>query len=134
MIKKYKNIESMFLELCGILKPKLNAVDNAMEYVRVGEYGLALEFVSDWCVDAEPAIRLTTRELLKIKEVGRHVGKEHLWIELLPILSHSEMNTFPKELLNNVDAYVEQQLINNPKRMEWMTKITRRIKAIETSV
>lgn len=128
--KKHINKELIFKELCQLLKPKLTSVENAMEYVNIGECGLALEFISDWCTDEEPPITLTTHEILKFKEVGQLVNKNNLWIELLPILDNSEFTVFPKELLKNVHSYLRKELINNPTRKEWISKIYMTIEKI----
>lgn len=130
---QHKKIELLFQELCEMLKPKLECVDNSMEYVQVGEYGLALEFIGDWCVDAESKVRLTASELLKVKEVGLHVNCEGTWIELLPILMSSEMTVFPINQLDNAESYIEKQLINNPLRANWMSKINTTIETIRKS-
>ncbi len=129
-LKKHINKELIFKELCQLLKPKLTSVENAMEYVNIGECGLALEFISDWCTDEEPPITLTTHEVLKIKEVGQLVNKNNLWIELLPILDNSEFIFFPKEQLKNVHSYLEKELITNSNRKEWISKIHMTIEKI----
>ena len=130
-IHTIKEIELLFKHLCNTLKPKVPYVTNSLEYVQVGEFGLALEFICDWCVDATPDVRLTAKELLKIKEVGHHVMKDHLWIELLPILIDSEKNVFPVAELDNVNYYIEQQLIQNPQRKEWISKINQAVETIK---
>ena len=127
----HKKVELLFQELCEVLKPKLPYVENSMEYVQVGEYGLALEFISDWCVDAEPEVRLTTSELLIIKEIGNEVNRTEIWIELLPLLIDAEKEVFPFTELDNAKAYVEKQLINNPARAKWLSKVNKTIETIK---
>ena len=130
VFNRHKKLELLFLELCKVLKPKLGYVENSMEYVKVGEYGLALEFISDWCVDAEPEIQLTASELLSIKEVGDQINQEGSWIELLPLLIESDIALFPKKHVEHADDYLEKQLIDNPLREAWLSKVKRVIEKI----
>jgi len=118
MFNRQKKKEKLFLELCEILKAKLPDIENSMEYVQAREYGLALEFIIDWCIGAEPEIKLTSSELLKVKEVSNEIKERDLWIELLPVLSNSEMNIFPYDQLTNVNKYIQKQTIDTPLRME----------------
>jgi hypothetical protein len=134
MLDEHEKMELLFQELCKILKPKLKCVDNSMKYVQVGEYGLALEFISDWCVDAEPEIGLTASEILKVKEVENRVNKEEVWIELLPLLLDSEIKEFPASQLENAQGYLEKQLIDNPLRAKWLSKVNMTIESIKKPV
>lgn len=64
------NIKTLLSELCETLKGKLSCSSDALEYVVVGEYALALEFLADWCIDAEPQVTLSAEEIMKFKEIG----------------------------------------------------------------
>ncbi|WP_124981481.1 hypothetical protein [Nonlabens xiamenensis] len=126
-------MELLFQNLCQVLKPKLPLIEDSMQYVQVGEYSLALEFISDWCVDANPEVRLTSSELMKIKEVGHEVNRTDIWIELLPLLIDSEEEVFPLIELDNAQAYVEAQLISNPVRAKWLSRVKKKIETIKKS-
>ncbi len=125
---RYKKLKTLFLELCTTLKPKLEYVENSMEYVEVGEYTLALEFISDWCIDEVPRFKLTVNELLKIKEIGDQVSAEGAWIELLPLLTSFETRIFSEDDLERILFYIDNQLIKSPSREKWLSRIRESIK------
>ena len=131
---RYKKIETSFSELCEILKPKLRNVDDAMEYVRVGECGLALELICDWCVDAEPVVLLTINEILRIKEIGKQVNKEEVWIDLLPLLIDTEIKFISKNDVLQAKNYIKNEIDKNPIRKKWLSKIKKVIDRIENTV
>jgi len=68
---KFEEIEENIAGLCQLLKSKVTNSEEAMEYVNVGEYGLALEFLSDWCLDQEPEIIVSAKELILFLEISK---------------------------------------------------------------
>lgn len=120
---EHTKIKASFHQLCDVLQPKVSTIKDALEYVSIGEYTLALEFISDWCVDEEPAIELTLSEIFLIKEIGQKINRENMWIELIPLLSHCEMKDLPVCYIDKVTSYIESQEKTNSQREKWLARI-----------
>jgi len=127
-------LKGLLTELCETLKGKLSCSGNAMEYIGVGEFGLALEFLAEWCIDAEPQIFLSAKEIMKFKEIGDLMNMQGPWIELLPIMVSSELQNIPKVLANTARDYIKDQQAKNPERNLWLSKIQSKVNEIESPV
>ena len=124
MLNGSKYIDTSIKQLCETLESKIPIAKDALEYVRVGEYRLALEFLSDWIVDAEPVISLTAEELLKFREFGEKMGLQAPWIDLFPFLNPAEVKLIPKECAAVARSYVASEAAENPERELWLNKVT----------
>jgi len=127
-------IESSLSELIELLEPKLSYSKNALDYVKFGEYGIAIEFLADWCVDAEPQILLSAQELMMFKEIGKQMDIHGPWVELLPILIPSDVQSIPKEYAIQARNYIEKQQVKNPERKTWLNKIRSVINEIDNTI
>ncbi len=119
----FNKIESSLSNLSDMLKPKLTGTNEALEYAKAGEYRLALEFLADWCVDAEPSIFLSCKELMAFKEAGDEMNMQGPWVELLPLIISSEIQSIPSEYANQARDYIKKQLLKNPQREPWLNKV-----------
>jgi hypothetical protein len=102
-----------------------------MEYVNAGEYGLALEMLSDWYIDAEPEIVVSANEIIEFFNVCQGMKIKRPWVELLPLLNPQEIGNIPQNYIVLARDYIENEVVDNPVRREWLNKVASVINEIE---
>lgn len=103
-----------------------------MSYVEHGEWGLALEMLSDWCIDREPPMTLSAGELETFLEIGESMGLRRPWADLLPLLEPSQVSLLSATTARMAREYLERERPTNPLRVSWLEALRLVVARIET--
>ncbi len=123
MCHRTQDLHVDIVELCTTLLPKVpNALD-AVDFVRHGEPGVAVEMLSDWCVDVEPPITLSLTELLQLIAVVEPVAPRKYWVDLLPLLDDDGVRDLPQDFVALANAWLASEVPTNALRAAWLARV-----------
>jgi hypothetical protein len=128
---KRLKLEEDLQRLCTALLPHLPRAMDAMEYVRAGEYGLALEMLSDWLVDVEPEMSLGVDVLMRFVELGESMEVRRAWVNLLPLVDLAEVRRLPAETAPMAREVLRSERAANPQRERWLRRVQGVLERIE---
>ncbi len=126
-----RKIANHLRELAAVLETKVPHSVDALEYIQVGEYGLALELLSDWCADTDPAIALSSDEVTRFFVVGEMMGLRAPWVELLPLLELSESAGLPTNAIALAREYLAAAKADSYGRSSWLQRVLKTVEQLE---
>jgi hypothetical protein len=130
---KRLKLEEGLHRLCTALLPHLPRAMDAMEYVRAGEYGLALEMLSDWLVDVEPEMSVSVDDLVRFVELGESMEVQRAWVNLLPLVDSAEVRRLPEEIARMAREFLRSERGANPQRERWLRRVEGVLERVEES-
>ena len=118
-----RRLDADLQALCDALLPKLPHAPHAMHYAHHGEWWLALEMLSDWCVDSHPLVSLSAAELMRFVAIGESMGLRRPWADLLPLVQGQEAESLPLEYAVMAREYLHKEVRANPIREAWLLRV-----------